>query len=170
MFSLQVTMFIICSHISFLVNRERFIMSCLFVCSLLGVALSSFFSTAFYLHTRNRSLKDKNKCVRARRKITNLTSVVFVSLNFFSIWRHSLSHCTFTAFASHCCRAALSIRGVKFLLCGLWCFWPVATASLPDVSPEFSDCTQTLLAPFHPNISSPLAMFTLTSLTQPPSF
>lgn len=35
----------------------------------------------------------------------------------------------------------------------------------PDASLEVTDSTQTLLAPFHPYISSPSPLFTLTSLT-----
>lgn len=122
MFSLQVTMFIICSQIRFLVKRERFTMSCLFVCSLLSVAfslsLSLSISTAFYFHTR--SLKDESKCVRAREK-SQISLLFYVSLNFFSILKCIDVHIANsllllpTAAVTQLC-VYVECSGVKFLL------------------------------------------------------
>lgn len=163
MFSLQVTMFIFCSHISF--SQTWAFMSCLLVCFLLNVAFFfSFFWQQFIFIPWNWSSKGR-KYVRACETSQNLTSVLCVSevlfyLNAFFLTLHI--HC----FASYCCCAAsCSVLGLKFFLRGLLCFWPIATPppppcpSLPHlhahIFPLFS---------FYPNVPHSHPLFLIRSV------
>lgn len=94
MFSLQVTMFIICSHIHFLVSCERFIMSCLFLsqCSLFlffflfGCVLFSYWS-----------LKDKNTAsvsgLQERNRSFMSRWTFLITVNAFSFTSHVYCFC-----------------------------------------------------------------------------
>lgn len=144
MFSLQVTMFIICSHISFLVSVS--VSSCPVYLYVL-FSLQSLFS--FFSKRRNSSLKEE-KHVRAQgNPQTSLLLLLYLI--------HSLSilyiHCfCFPLLLSSCA----CVRGGVLPLRGFLCFWPIvpplfSSSSLMGPSslltaPKF--CQQTLTFAF----------------------
>lgn len=159
MFSLQVTMFIICSHISFLVSVS--VSSCPVYLYVL-FSLQSLFS--FFSKRRNSSLKEE-KHVRAQGNPQ--TSLLLLLLYLI----HSLSilyiHCfCFPLLLSSCA----CVRGGVLPLRGFLCFWPIVPPPflllLLDGSLKFTDCTQILLADFNLCISSLSFCFPPNHLTR----
>lgn len=159
MFSLQVTMFIICSHISFLVSVS--VSSCLVYLYVL-FSLQSLFS--FFSKRRNSSLKEE-KHVRAQgNPQTSLLLLLYLI--------HSLSilyiHCfCFPLLLSSCAcvRAGGSITS-PWLLVFLAHSPPPFLLLLLDGSLKFTDCTQILLADFNLCISSLSFCFPPNHLTR----
>lgn len=116
MFSLQVTMFIICSHISFLVSVSVSSCLCLFVCSVLAVASFLFFSKR-----RNSSLKEE-KHVRAQGNPQTSLLLLYLINSLSTLYIHCF--CFPLLLSSFAC-AFVCVWGGVLPLRGFLCFWPI---------------------------------------------
>lgn len=142
MFSLQVTMFIICSHISFLVSVSVSSCLCLFVCSVLAVASFLFFSKR-----RNSSLKEE-KHVRAQGNPQTSLLLLYLINSLSTLYIHCF--CFPLLLSSFAC-ARVCVGGSitsPWLLVFLAHSPPPFLLLLLDGSLKFTDCTQILLADF----------------------